>query len=322
MNSFRSAFKLLIVLIFFWSCAKKTDGVAPDGLLPADPTAPAVGSAMVVSSKTANAFTVTWGAATDDLTPVTSLMYKLVYSASDNLTSANLTESNGTIALDWATNTLTANLSSLAHSTTYYLAAFVRDADNKVSLLGGSTVTLCTGKKMFLASVANGSFGGKAGADAACLAQRPGGVGSYKAMLGDSTGVAGNGLPSFSGRQACYGNCEVSNLYVFDWVFTANQNYCTSNFVSRVGTTGPTYPVLYVPIGSILSNTQITLFTGFNIAWGNSTGTNCNNWSTTSGTFVGGSTDGIYTGQSGIRSFIANGFPNCSDSGAVVCVEQ
>lgn len=308
-----SVFKSLLVLVTVVACAEKKEEAS---------TTPLVGT-ITISSKTASAFTVNWEAATDDTTAAADLQYKLVYSTSNNLTTSADAEANGTIVMDWTANTLTANLTSLTHSTTYYLAVLVKDADANIALQGSSTTTLCSGKRMFLATVSNGSFGGKVGGDAACATQRPGGTGTYKAMLSDSTGVNGSGLPTTDSRQACYGNCEAANTYVMDWVLAANQSYCTSDYSALVGTTGATYPVLYVPVGSVLSTTPVTLFTGFNIAWANAVGSNCSNWSSTSGTFVGGTSAGTYTGQSGSRDFIAGDvFPSCSASGAVVCAEQ
>jgi hypothetical protein len=309
---------LMLVVANLIACSAKKKEEAST-----DPT-PVVDSVITVSSKTATAFTVTWNAATDDATAAADLQYKLVYSTSNNLTTAADAEANGTVALAYTANTLTANLSSLTHSTTYYLAVLVKDADGNIALEGTSTITLCSGKRMFLATVSNGSFGGKAGADAACVAQRPGGTGTYKAVIADGTNTNHTtGQPAGGGRQACYGNCESVNTYVIDWTLAANTTYCTSDYATKVGATGVTRPVLYVSTASVLSTTAVNLFTGFNIAWGNSYASNCSEWTSTSGTYVGGISSGLYTGQSGSRDFISTyPFPDCGDPGAVICAEQ
>lgn len=320
MNVFGKSLKALVVMsLFMIACKKKVE----EEVLPSeDPTAPVVDTVLIVTAKTAVGFTLSWNAATDDNTAAADLLYKAVYSTVDNISNADDAEANGTTLLDWTANTLTTNVGSLTHSTNYYFAVLVKDNDGKISHESGDTTTLCTGKKMFLATVSGGDFGGKAGADAACLAQKPDG-GTYKAVIADNTNInQTNGMPAdISSRQACYGNCEASTLYTMDWTLATDQTYCTSDFTKKVGaTTG--YPVLYVSEANVMSATPVKLFTGFNIAWGNAYGSTCNDWTSTAGTFVGGTTTGTYTSQSVHELISTFPFPSCAGAGAVICAEQ
>ncbi|MBC7419257.1 MAG: DUF1554 domain-containing protein [Bdellovibrio sp.] len=312
----------LLLMLSLAACQAKVEGDAPSTA----PAIPVANTSIVVSSKTATAFTLTWPAATDDTTPVASLLYKAVYSTLNNLTDAASAQANGTIILNWTANTLTTPVSSLTNSTTYYIAILVKDAEGNVGLASTSTATLCAGKRIFLATVANGNLGGKTGADATCTAQKPGGVGTVKAMLGDSNGInTGTGLPSNSnGRQACYGNCNSSTLYTLDWVITSGQRYCTSDFSKRMGDGQASYPVLVVLTANVLSSASSPLvtFTALNIQAANAYGNSCSNWTSTSGTAVAGLTTGIYDAGSNTGFLTAGSFASCASAATIICVEQ
>lgn len=94
----------------------------------ADTTAPTPGTGLTFSSITSSSITVSWGAATDDVTPQASLQYKLVRSSTNNIDTVANAEANGTTVLDWTTNDLTEAASSLSSSTTYWFNTLVKDA--------------------------------------------------------------------------------------------------------------------------------------------------------------------------------------------------
>lgn len=307
----------VLFISYIITACKKSDGIAPSVV-----TSPVMNSNVAVTNKTTNAFTIAWQAAVDDTTAQGNLMYKVVYSLSDNITNAGLAETNGLVAMNWTANVTTANLSALSNSTTYYIAILVKDADGNISLVNTNVITLCAGKRMFLATASDGAFGGKTGGDSLCNAQKPVGVGISKAMISDNNGVSASGMPNSNSRQACFGNCRSSTLYIYDWVFAASQRYCTSDYTKKVGDASVTYPVLYTTEINTLSATPVLLYTGFNIQFAN-TSTNCNNWTSTVNSFVAGTTAGLFTATD--SAFITGGaspFPSCTTPAAIVCVEQ
>lgn len=299
---------LLFALFNLAACAKTFDDASTT-------TAPVVGTTITFSNKTSTSFTVTWGAATDDTTAAAALQYKMVYSASNNITTVAEALANGTVKLDWTANILTTNMTGLTAVTPYYVAVLVKDGDGNMALDKSSTTTLCSGKIMFLANVANGNFGGSVGADSICNANKPTGFASstFKAMLGDG-----------SVRAACYAggndNCSASVVGRAGWVFTPSEKLCTSDYATLIGTTNAN-SLLQVSNPNTLSSVTTTTFTGFNIAWGNSTSNNCSNWSSTAGSPVTGTASGIEGGST--HTFIANGgSATCNSAGTIYCVEQ
>lgn len=300
-----SGLALMILLVTTSACKKADEGVSP-GSNPADPV---IGTSIVVSGKTATAMTLSWGAATDDSTDPASLQYKVVTSLSNNISTVADAEANGTLQMDWTTNTLTKNLTSLTMSTTYYISVLVKDADGNKAIDQTSTMTLCSGKIMFLANVSNGNIGGSSGADTVCNSNKPSGFSgsTFRAMLADG-----------STRAACYvsGNdsCYSSSVGRASWVFTANEVLCTSNYAKHIGTTDSNALLMTVNAGS-LSTTATTTFTGFNIAWGNSTSNNCTNYSTTGGANS--------TGGSAANGGLISGVSiSCASAATIYCVEQ
>lgn len=314
--------QVLCLLSLVTSC-KNADGNAPDVI-----TSPIMDSNIVVSNKTATSFTLTWQAAVDDATVQGNLMYKVVFSTSNNISTAALAEANGTTALNWTAATTTVSLSSLSNSTTYYIAVLAKDADDNISIVNTDVITLCVGKRIFLATASNGNLGGKTGADTKCNAQKPAGVGTVKAMLSDYNGINHTtGLPSTpNGRQSCHGDCRSSNFYTMDWVFAATQRYCTSDYTKKVGDTLG-YPALYVNEPNVLSSTPTNLYTGLGPQFGN-TDTNCSDWSSSApgNSFVGGNTSGVFgAGGNGFLIGATGGnptFPSCATPASIVCVEQ
>ncbi|MCX6126471.1 MAG: hypothetical protein NTV34_17185, partial [Proteobacteria bacterium] len=82
------------------------------------------------------------------LTNAANLQYKLVFSASDNISTVATAEANGTTVMDWTANTLVATKSSLVKNTTYYFNVIVKDAaGNKTGYtkIAQTTETMCGG---------------------------------------------------------------------------------------------------------------------------------------------------------------------------------
>lgn len=111
---------------------------------PSDTAAPTVGSAIEFSGTLSVATTVSWGAATDDVTAASDLQYKLLRSSTseaiDGLSEADAVSGTG-IAMDWKPNALAAEVTGLDASTAYWFAVLVKDASGKMSLYAPRSVT-------------------------------------------------------------------------------------------------------------------------------------------------------------------------------------
>jgi hypothetical protein len=191
--------------------------------------------------------------------------------------------------------------------------------DQKIGIATVKTSTLCSGKRMYLATVSNGNLGGKTGADAICNAQKPSGVTTAKAMIAYNvaapntrTPCGNTPTPPMSGGQ----NCTASNTYEFDWVFAANSAICTSDLETLVGTTNG-FKTLTSVNTTALATSATTTFTGMGIYWGTTTGLDCSAWTSTSGTATVGSATSSGSG------FVSTGsFYSCASAGTIYCVEQ
>lgn len=305
MNSWKSIILVALVLGLV-SCQKKKDEIT------ADPAAPIFPSNIHFSNKTSTGLTLTWEAATDDMTPSSEIKYKVTYSTANSLDTTEKAEA-ATVLMEWTANTFTTSLSSLTHSTTYYFAVMAKDSDDKVTLLSDATATLCSGKIIFLASTSNANVGGISGADSICNSNKPNGFSSsFKAMM-----AQGNT------RAACYsggGNndCTSSSTGRVDWVFTANQSLCTSDYATQIGTTN-SLALLKVTKTHTLGTSDTFTYTGFNTAWGSSAN-NCSNW--TAGTNLTTGITGNGSSITGNNDFHAGGFVGCGSTGTIYCVEQ
>lgn len=273
-----------------------------------DPTAPTVGSAIVFSAVTSTSMTLTWGAATDASTSQETLLYKLVSSTSNNLTDVSSAETNGTLVVDWTANLLTHPLTGLSTETNYYFAVIIKNGAGLKTLMTASKSTLCVGKMIYLANVSFGAFGGKAGGDTACNAQKPSGfTGTAKALIYDSSG----------GRRACSGaDCTASNTGQLDWPITANTNYCNANYVHSMGTSN-SVGFLTVTLSNSLSSTNTYTFTGLTSLFSGSSN-NCSDWT------VWANPNVANYGQANSTAvyFYYNGQAFCATSGSIYCVEQ
>jgi hypothetical protein len=296
----RSALLLSVLILGLSACDKKKDETTSG-----DPTAPVFTTAVTASNITTTGFTLTW-AATDDSTAAADIKFKVFTSTTNNISTADDAEANGTVALTYTANTLTLPITSLTTATTYYVTVLAKDTDSKVTASTATVTTLCTGKIMFLATVTNGSMGGISGADAICNAQKPTGfsASTFKAMLAASNDRRVCGTASGGDT------CTNSNSGQVDWVFTANQTICSSDYSTKLVTTD-TYEI---PTASTILATGTTkVFGGFNIYYGTSTSNNCSDWSNTGGA---NATAGSAT------SFMAGAFLSCASAGAIYCVQQ
>ena len=105
-----------------------------------DVTLPIAGTAISFSNITLTTATVSWGVASDNVTTAANLKYKLVGSATNNLTTVADAEANGTLVMDYTANTLTNALTGLASTSAYYYAVIVKDEAGNKSLYSPASV--------------------------------------------------------------------------------------------------------------------------------------------------------------------------------------
>jgi hypothetical protein len=102
-----------------------------------DSIAPTIGTGISFSAVTSSSMTVSWGAGTDNVTLQPNLQYKLVRATtSDAINTIAEVEaiSGADLLVDWGTNTLSYNASSLSEATTYYFSVVVRDASGNKAI--------------------------------------------------------------------------------------------------------------------------------------------------------------------------------------------
>jgi hypothetical protein len=116
---------------------------APGAVTTLDVSAPTPGIALSFSSVAATGMTVSWGAATDDITDAASLEYKLVTAATaadiDTLAEAAAITSGPGLVADFAANLLSSPVAGLTSSTVYAFAVVVRDAAGNQALYTPAT---------------------------------------------------------------------------------------------------------------------------------------------------------------------------------------
>lgn len=111
-----------------------------------DTTAPTTGSGITFSGTTDTSTTVSWGAGSDDVTPVAQLQYRLLRSNTANMNTLANAEANGTEVMVYTANTTSFNVTGLTASTTYWFAVIVRDqAGNKALYTQQSVTTSASG---------------------------------------------------------------------------------------------------------------------------------------------------------------------------------
>ncbi len=113
----------------------------PVSVTTADATVPTAGTGITFASVAATSLTANWGAGSDNTTSAANLSYKLVRSTSNNLSTVANAEANGTLTMDWTTNTLTKAVTGLTAGLTYYFAAIVKDQAGNKSLYTPQSVS-------------------------------------------------------------------------------------------------------------------------------------------------------------------------------------
>jgi hypothetical protein len=110
----------------------------------ADSTAPSPGSSgtVTLSGATVSSMSVSWSAASDNITSASSLQYALYYSTSNNIGTVANIESNGVKVMDYTANTTSFNATNLNAATTYYFNVIVKDsAGNKSAYSAAYLIT-------------------------------------------------------------------------------------------------------------------------------------------------------------------------------------
>ncbi len=132
------------------------------------PPTPGSGVAYTASTLWAFGVQLTWNAATDTVTPQSSLEYKLVRSSSSNINTVTNAQSNGTTVMNWTANTISCTVNNLAPSSAYYFNVIVRDSLGNMSVYTTENITTLVRPVLLIetTSVFNGNLGGRSGADA------------------------------------------------------------------------------------------------------------------------------------------------------------
>lgn len=164
---------------------------------------------------------------------------------------------------------------------------------------GTTSSSSVTNKKIFLsAATHNGNFGGAASADALCAvdANLPSGGGTYKALIADINRQA----PST------------------DWPLQASTTYTRSDGTTIIGTT-TSGRIFTFPLTNSISNLNVIVRTGLDIAWANNASSNCLDWTSSNAMETGstGVADQITSSAIGLLTGL-----DCSNAYKFYCVEQ
>jgi surface protein len=124
--------------------AKNKALYAPASQTTLDVTAPAVGTGIVFFNLSGNSLTVSWGAASDNVSASVDLQYKVVMASTgaaiDSVAEVDQVSGNNLIQ-DWAANLISQNVTGLTEGTTYYFAVLVKDPSGNKSLYSPSSTT-------------------------------------------------------------------------------------------------------------------------------------------------------------------------------------
>jgi surface protein len=117
--------------------AKNKALYAPASQTTLDVTAPVVGTGITFSNVVGNSLTVSWGAASDNVSASVDLQYKVVMASTgaaiDSVAEVDQVSGNNLIQ-DWAANLISQNVTGLTEGTTYYFAVLVKDLSGNKSL--------------------------------------------------------------------------------------------------------------------------------------------------------------------------------------------
>lgn len=117
---------------------------SPQSTTTLDGIVPTAGTGLSFTSVASTSMTVSWGAASDNVTAQGSLQYKLVKaSASADIdTIAEIEAISGAdLLVNWGTNTLSHNATGLSEATTYYFSVLVKDSSNNKAIYTVSSQT-------------------------------------------------------------------------------------------------------------------------------------------------------------------------------------
>lgn len=104
-----------------------------------DTVPPVPGPGGIVLAPTASSVYVEWDSASDNVTLQPE--YQLVYSESANIGTVSDAQANGTLALDWATDTSFHTVPGLSAGTQYYFNVLVRDEAGNIAAYNQETAT-------------------------------------------------------------------------------------------------------------------------------------------------------------------------------------
>ncbi len=121
-------------------------GQASAEVLLGDRILPTVGNGGIVTitSRDYREIGLSWTAATDNVTAQADLLYKVVYSTTNNIATIDSAETNGVIAQDWTANLTSVTAQNLYMGTTYYFNVIVKDAS------GNKTIYTTVSEKTFV----------------------------------------------------------------------------------------------------------------------------------------------------------------------------
>lgn len=129
------AFLFLFTLVFLSACDEDETNITPDT------TAPTVSDSTIgLTDLGGGNVQVVWNAATDNITAQSSIVYKVVQSTANDVTTLSDAEANGTVVMDWTANTTTASVS--VGGGTHYFNIIAKDAAGNKTVYASNTISI------------------------------------------------------------------------------------------------------------------------------------------------------------------------------------
>ncbi len=125
-----------------------------------DTTAPVSGSGGIITTDrlSQNSVRLLWTAATDNIIPQTSLKYAVYRSSSNNISTVEECENNGTMIQIYTSNLTQKDIVSLNSDTTYYFNVIIKDIAGNKSIYTTKEVTTATAiPGLIFSAINNGS---------------------------------------------------------------------------------------------------------------------------------------------------------------------
>ncbi len=280
-------------------------------------------SGITVTNVTTTQATVSWSAASDDLTAGPLLQYKVVKAAlASSLDSLAKVEvlTGASIVQDWSTNLLTKALTGLSSASTVYVAVLVKDEEGQIAFYPAVAVTTSSPspKKIFVTvggggfsnlGLYNGDLGATLGqtpqqaADNACAVatNKPIGGGQFKALIS---------IPSV--RVAC----TSMSCSALDWPLVPNTDYFRGADNALIGTTNGYGVFDTLQVGFHSSARMV--WTGLNADW-SAKADDCSGWTTAGSVGISGGQG--YTSLASDLAWNTNAV-GCNQLASLICVEQ